>query len=375
MSCCDDENDASLPPTEYPVSGGIGACVATVYDQQHFLDLFDRILSFEYLQPIKATPLGGYEMYQMAAKVGERLSQAIHAFECGAYIVFAPEGSYAEGTVQFYRATYDAGEVTVLVGSIVGTCFGQRYVTLESAEFGATDLGPVEVPVRAVAMGYAWNAQGEVELPNSVTLPGDVCDPTTLYLDPPFGDPTIQVRNVDPIAGGESPMLSGLGEDRGMPRGAFETAQQYRHRLRVLPDTVSPAAIRRAAASVLDAASIPWRFEEAGMNVTTTAFVWNPDVWREGRMATEQITIDWSTQRGVFAIVVGLNGTQDLGDAAFYDETDMGDADQNAYDWEMAYDGFPRVWTSALQSLWRMVEAKRAAGVRWYILVDPVTYG
>jgi len=84
---------ASLPAV--PIVGAKLVCDAVVYDQQHFLDLFDRLFPFDYLAPMKLNPNSGYELLQAFAAVGARLSEAIAHLECGALIIYASGGEYA----------------------------------------------------------------------------------------------------------------------------------------------------------------------------------------------------------------------------------------------------------------------------------------
>src|SRR5262249_47510538 len=100
-------------------------------------------------------------------------------------------------------------------------------------------------------------------------LPGEVDTVVALVEDPPFGDPSIQVAQVGDGACGQAPMLEGLGHDRGIDRKPGEPIEQYRIRVRRLPDTVSPAAIRRmvdeyrprygAAADVIETFSLQYQ--------------------------------------------------------------------------------------------------------------------
>ena len=233
----------SFPSTGSPAAG---TCDGVFHDQVYFLGLIDRVMDNGYLAPMQAAIGGGYEVYQGYAKVGERVSQAIERLECGSFIIFATGGSFATGVVEFLRPTGAAGSVTVRAGSIVSTRNGNReFVTLEDAVFVGAALGPVAVPVRAVAMGWEWNVAGRVVTAGNEMLAGEINLCIKLLQTPNYGDASIVVQQVVSTSGGAAPMLDGLGEDRALPRAPGELDPAYRQRLRTLPDTVSPAAIVR----------------------------------------------------------------------------------------------------------------------------------
>lgn len=228
-----------------------GGCNGVVHDQSYFLSLFDRILPDAYVGPLKTNRNSGYEILQGAAQVAARASLAVERLECGSIIVFAEGGSYATGTVELYRATTAGGAVTVSAGSVVTTSRGGRdFVTTADAVFGPGDLS-VSVAVRSIAPGWEWNVPGVRVTASGLTLAGEIDTCKRLLEVPAYGDPTIQVRQALDTSGGAAPMLDGLGEDRGLPRQVAESDAAYRYRIRTLPDTVSPAALRRAATGVL----------------------------------------------------------------------------------------------------------------------------
>jgi hypothetical protein len=69
--------------------------------------------------------------------------------------------------------------------------------------------------------------------------------------NPPFGDPSLRVQQDPAGTGGTPGTLEQLGIDRGLVRLVGETADQYRVRVRSLPDTISRGAIDRAVATYL----------------------------------------------------------------------------------------------------------------------------
>lgn len=217
-----------------------------IQTQQDFLDLFDRLLPNHYIEPLK-TPGPGYEYLQGVAEMMARVSEAISHVGTGNYILSATGGSYATATVEFYRGTFVYGAVTVRAGTRVRTAYGYAYETIGDVVFGATDLGPHAVTVRAINKGWVWNLPGQFTRPNGEVVPGSIERISVPLMDPPYGDPTMQVRQTTDATGGANAMLDGLGHDRGILRQPGESDDQYRPRIVFIPETVTPDAVRNAA--------------------------------------------------------------------------------------------------------------------------------
>lgn len=219
----------------------------TANDEAYFLELLHRTLDPDFLAPFEETPNSGYELLQANARVAERVSLAIDRLEQGCVLGTAAGGDYAHGIVQFYRATATHGEVTVNAGSLVMTATDSRiFRTLDDAVFGATVLGPISVRARAVHTGWEYNVEGRFTTAGNEVIEGEISRCVRLLQTPPYGDPTIQVRQLATFKDGAAPMLDGLGADLGKPRADGETDDAYRLRLMTAPDAVTPGAVRRA---------------------------------------------------------------------------------------------------------------------------------
>lgn len=262
-----------VPPTPLPPGSSIGAgfgsetsqllCNAEMYEAEHFLALFDKLMPQEYLYPLKVNPDSGYEIYHALAAVGERVSLAAERSECGLTIVFADSGSYAEVDLRFTRPTVDAGAFTQKAGTLLTTSNGNRqFELIEDAVFGALDLGPITARARAVAVGYEYNVPGVRVSAGGETLHGEIDTIEMSIQDPPYADTTVEVAQVDDATGGTADWLQGHGASRGLTRAAGETADQFRLRIRTIPDAVTPAAFRRLAERVLGAAGIGYEIIE-----------------------------------------------------------------------------------------------------------------
>lgn len=266
----------------YGVAGELGSpSNAVAHDQDYFLRLFDLLYPLSYIFPMKTSPNAGYEIFQMDGAVGARLSLAVSRYESGNIILFSPLGTRSTGVVYFYRANDNAGPVKIKKGTVVSTSQGGRKFTTDDdltlvsgagghaawgagwgaawggagpAGVGIPDVmrfGPLPVSVTAIADGYEFNVRGQLLTKGGEIIPGDIDTIWSLYTDPPFADSTLAVKNLVPTTGGQSAYLDGLGKDRGIVRSPNEGIANYRVRVRSLPDTVSPAAIKRILTNLL----------------------------------------------------------------------------------------------------------------------------
>lgn len=281
---------AAVEPTVIPVfpstSGpGPAGSDAPVRDAAYYLRLFDTTMPDWYLVPLKSAANTGYELFQAAAKIGARQSLAIQRFESLNLSMFSAGGSYATGTVEFYRESFAAGAVTVGAGTIVQCGVGGRgFITTQDAVFGASDLGPVAVAVRSLVKSFQYNVPGKVVTPVSgIELPGAIDTVRRMIqIDPATGlrtfiEPAMLVQNVNPTTGGAPAMLDQIGTDRGIIRGSGELDTKYRYRVRNLPDTVSPGAFRRLLDTIFDLYGFTYDFIETFEKDYQTCFDYPSD--------------------------------------------------------------------------------------------------
>lgn len=240
------------PVPLYPSGPGPGTGAdAAVFTYDALLALADRVLSEEYLRPMRDGAGPGYELVRAYARLFARVSEAVQHAEIDALAAFATGGAFAEGVVEFYRNASSAGAVTVKRGSVVSD--GRvPFVVLEDAVFGAMDLGPKAVRVRSLVWGYAGNVPGEVIRPTGEVLEGAIDTIERLLEEPPLADTGIRVRNPAPIIGGRDRALDALGSERNLARRINEADISYRYRVRSLPDNITAPAIRRQVAAALD---------------------------------------------------------------------------------------------------------------------------
>jgi hypothetical protein len=218
------------------------ACPTQAYTQSELLDVVERILPSEYYTPMSIPTGPGYEVFATDAAVMARVSEAAEHLGCGLFMLTAEDPAYATGTVTFSRPTASAGPVTVLAGSVVrASGVDRRFVTTANAVFGPSDVD-VTVNIKAVEAAYQYN----LEKANLVD------EAVRLNQSPAYGDPTIYVSASSITTGGVWGSINALGADRGYPRETNEPIEDYRRRIRDLPDTVSVGAIRRTVERLWD---------------------------------------------------------------------------------------------------------------------------
>lgn len=400
----------SLPLFVVPApTGDLIVCNGVAFDQQHFLDLFDRLYPLEFLYPLKTNSNAGYELLQAAASVGARLSTAVENLECGAFVIFSAGGQRARVPVAFSRPTAAAGAVTVKAGTrVLATDGNRRFFLIEDVVFGALDVGPLVGLCEAEAVGYEYNVPGLVVTSSGIYLPGEIDAIDFFVQDPAYGDASITVyQSAYPTQLGRSADLDGLADNRGLYRTPNETDDSLRLRIRSLPDVVSPDAIVRSCNRILGPLGLPYdlievfehRYQECydapSPNVGTptyqavaplnpdynnTTFVYDdprsPDPWRNRYL-------DEVEYRGAFFVVVRNDITLlDVGLA--YDDpgmfaTDFKNpvtgkqrgtpafdstlSDDPALVYTAAYDGFDTVRGAAYAALWQELQNIKPIGV------------
>jgi hypothetical protein len=238
--------------------------ISGLLTEDDLLAVVDRVIPESYLQPIKEVG-PGYELYQGSAMVGARCSIAVRRFELDGDILTSRGGTLATVPVTFYRADATAGAVRVLAGTVVSCSRGgQSFRTTSDAVFGPVDTEAPPVTARALGYGYEYNIRGPFFDERGGSAPGDLDTIDLPLMDPVFGDPSIQARNdLDADGQGRPRTLDLIGGERDLQRQPNETDTNYRARIMTLPDTVSPAAIKRQVTNyVRQIPGLFWRHVE-----------------------------------------------------------------------------------------------------------------
>lgn len=263
---------SNLPPAPSSSSDPIltprddlSTCIPRFKTKQEFLDLWDRLLPFEYIEPMKS-PGPGYELYEAMAKMFERLSLATGRVECSLFITLAHGAFKSTGQVEFFRENSLNGAFTIKAGTAVrATASNREFILTQDVDFGATDLLKL-ANVEGKQGDWQFDLPGQVTTATGEQLPGEIDEVSLPILDPSFAEPTIQVRQATATDRGQPATLDLHGKDRSVPRIFGETDDQYRNRVQTLPDTVSPNALIRQLNAVFFPVGISFEFFEVFEN-------------------------------------------------------------------------------------------------------------
>lgn len=347
------------PPPENPdnrptlLGGDLGPNPLGLYDRDYFLRMFDRRIPDYFIEGIKIQG-DGYELFQAMAAVGARASLAVFRSVSGLFIAWASDGVRATGQVELYRDNALKGAVLVKAGSVVSTSRknheelqappstgGRKFVTLSDVQFEVADVGPHTVAAQAIAPGWEYNVSGAVRTAAGETIPGEIDTVYELFTDPPFADPTIQVRQIADFSGGQAACLAQLGRERSVVRYDAEPAEAYRARVRQLSDTVSPNAIKRAVFIYLH--SIigndtefwfiePWQLDYQtvwdGPSQTVKAYKPNVFVFDDPRTGTPMFNRWMSEEDAAGAVIIQVPNLRFMDEmGGFFDDPGTDEAD------------------------------------------------
>ena len=382
---------ASLPGFNGTSAGADSGFEA--HDQNYFLRLADRSLDPDYAAGLKAGE--GYEIIQQQAKIAARVSSAIVNTANGMLAAYATGGSFASGTVEFYRTAHTAGAVTVKSGTVVQSNGGRFFIVIADAVFGATELGPITARIRSVFQDWQTNVSGQTTTPAGVTIAGEIDTIRTLVQDPLYGDPSVRVRQIQDTAGGRAPMLDLLARANGIKREPGETDPGLSYRIRNLPDNLTPASMERNLKVLLSPYGVRWEYKEPfeldfmGAYDMPPSSVYESSFFYDDPRPRYFPAVDWYAdtreQWGAFYVVVGkIQPIADYG--GMYDDTAPSSAQLvspvshgrravSAYDLPdsatmgsgedltLCYDGRDCGIDALLGSVRKMMESNRAAGI------------
>ena len=178
-----------------------------------------------------------------------------------------------------------------------------------------------------------------------------------------FADLGITIEQPDALTGGRDAWLDAIGEERRIFRRNGESDDAYRDRICELPDTISPGAINRIARRILDPLGIRFVLKETRDPNTWPGFIYDESPYDVGTPFDGYVGGCELTT--AFVICVALGGQGEFG--APYDATLV--PNPNAWD-VMAYDGFAVEYAATLGALYDQINAARAAGVCFDIVLD-----
>lgn len=370
------------------------------HDQEYYLRVAEKSLDSDFVAGMKAGE--GYEILQEQAKIFARVSTAIVNTANGMLAAYAQGGAFSHGVVEFYRTDHSAGAVTVKAGTVVTSRGGRYFIVIEDAPFGATDLGPVAVRVRAAFQDWQHNVSGQITTSAGYTISGEIDTIRTLVEDPLYGDPTIRVRQIQDLEGGRAPMLDLLARSNGISRQTNEGDDKLSFRTRNLPDNLTPASMQRNLKTLLSPVGARWEYVEPFLpsfmgvyDAPTSSSILESFFYDDPRpryFAARDLYADARDQWGAFYVVVSkIQPIADFG--GMYDEPAT-NAEQlvspvshgrraiAAYDLPdsatmgtgenltICYDGRDAGIDALLGSVKKMMEANRAAGISTTLLQE-----
>lgn len=365
-------------------AGGIVAVPPGNYQLAALLAILRASYPDGYIDAIEATDNGGFEVFTAAAQVAARVSLAISRTRDAQFFGTAKGPSRAVGVVSFARATATGGDYTILAGTIVSTSDGRHFRVVSPVAFSAGNLGPIEAQIEAVAPGYEYNVPGQRVRSTGEVLEGEINAIAVLVSSPELIDPDLVVTQIYDTAGGVDAELDAIGSDAGVPRLIGEADDVYRLRIAKTPDTVSPNAIRRAIADILDTQGIAGRllehgngidgfFLDAGSSndspqVPARNFAWDIDPVARPADAFK-LLFSVREFRAFFLVEIEPTGRGEFGfafdDASqsnFFDG-DSAEVPTPVFSPVNAFDGYPWITAQINRSLWALIDEKRAAGV------------
>lgn len=218
--------------------------VPRFFSQVDFLAMVGRLYPDWYIEPLKSNGCG-YELLQAYGKLFAAVSHGVGEYQVLSTLEYSSGGQRASASVQFFRQSLATDAFTVKAGSLVATSkTNRRYMVVADLVFGSGDY-LASTLVQSLGKDSDYNVPGPIVLQDGTRLLGEIDSVVFPVLDPPFAEPNIQVRQLSNAYGGCAPVLDQLGDDRGIQRSANEADSVYKKRARALPDTVTPAAIRR----------------------------------------------------------------------------------------------------------------------------------
>jgi hypothetical protein len=310
--------------------------------------------------------------------------------------------------------------IVTLMRTATGThgTIPQGYTFIDSRGLLASSLGPTTVNNGDSTVQVAVQTQRKTELVNTITDPLYTITSNLAVADSggtnaligqtpaPAGYPTIfsttftVVASSTAISEGSSDWLSVIGRERGQLRQAGETDGAFRLRVRNVPDAVSPVAIEQEAAAAASHVSLPQpTFLEpfndgADQSVRDNyglgwfdCFYLSGLLDSAGNALSTSPKVDFMEDIQPDATNLKVRETVSLREARCYFRESLPgpipDPTNGSLFWDYGFLddytlGYPDIHDSpallsALMAVWEGCNRKRAAGVRFDVVIDELT--
>lgn len=248
-----------------------------------------------------------------------------------------------------------------------------RYVRLVG---GSLTSDNARTPRRVVST--FTDGSGQVGITVDLALDsGDLGEPVTVEVDE-WADLGVSVSQPDPIENGTPDTLGAIGADRNIGRVPGETDESFRRRLLQLSDIITPASHVRILNRILGSRGIGYRYLETGSIDGLMGFTWGVHPWGIGSLALIPkvpgselvgqgfVWVDLRKHVRFFLVIVDRSGLGEYGMP--YGSTVYPAGHPNAWG-QGVWGGKPLGFNAVVGQLWAELNAARAAGVAFLILL------
>lgn len=215
----------------------------TPFTEDDLLDVLRRNLDDAWIGGLLEDPSSRSLFVGIVAAMLRCQTSGDQNIEVGGYILTAPGRAPATSTVRLTRPGGVAGVAAVTLTTAVRFQDDRGMVWRPSADYELPAVAPAgswtgDVPITTERAGYFLNS----------------FEPLTYVAIDPLPDSNLEIlAGDDPAVGGTSDFLDLHGSERSTPRAPGESDDDYRHRMLMLTDKVSPAALAETIVEVLDA--------------------------------------------------------------------------------------------------------------------------
>lgn len=344
------------------------------------LALLRRVLDEGFIDPLLEDPTSAAVINALAAMAARMGDASTHNLSAGA-ISLAPGA--APGTTNALLSRTAGAGGTIPKGTAFTDHRGIKYNSLHD----------VVVPAGAVTnLPVTLATLRKTELVNTV-------DPPTLTFDgaAPLG---LAITSATPVTGGALDYISLLGRERGNDRQGGEETDDYRARVRNIPDAVSPLAVSIAARGAAQSVGLPppvvlepfddfsttTTDENAGLGSFTSLYLHGDGSSYAGTVlsplafAWDEPASVYLTNREAAAYFKLTFPTDSTGSTGLMADPDLSRAFLNDAYWDDSIYGFLDVGAlsglhfsnmAALMTMYDSVTSKKAAGVNFDLEMVP----